>query len=445
MLVDSFFTNRTAGEREAGARCPHCATSIAFGEQIVGCRRCGAVHHLLCWQSKDGCGSFDCAPARRIVADRLPDFRISSDDLSRTPPVPRYPGRVTVPAGSFVPAFLPPAGSEKRSGLAIAALIVAMSAAGMLPLAYGAAPPIAGFLLLGGILGGIVAILMASLALGGIHHSGRRGIGMAVAGIVLGLIAVGGSIGMVAHEAGGGGAHLAISLDEFEPDADALHHMVPTVARAVRGNALIETRVGAGILGGGGIGSGVVLQIENGSALILTNRHVVDPEFRSQELAPEKPGLPDGHLQVKLIGQPVHPGRVVWIAPDEIDLALVRVDADGTGAQAVQWDRNAEPMIGGEVFTIGNPQHLDWTLTGGRISQFRLQNRGARQIHIIQTDAPLNPGNSGGGLYDKSGKLIGINTWTNDKRFSEGIGFAIDLRSLLDLDPPGLHVAEKPK
>ncbi len=61
MLVDSFFTNRTAGEREAGARCPHCATSIAFGEQIVGCRRCGAVHHLLCWQSKDGCGSFDCA------------------------------------------------------------------------------------------------------------------------------------------------------------------------------------------------------------------------------------------------------------------------------------------------------------------------------------------------------------------------------------------------
>ncbi len=150
-------------------------------------------------------------------------------------------------------------------------------------------------------------------------------------------------------------------------------------------------------------------------------------------------------MQVKLIGQPVHPGRVVWIAPDEIDLALVRVDADGTGAQAVQWDRNAEPMIGGEVFTIGNPQHLDWTLTGGRISQFRLQNRGARQIHIIQTDAPLNPGNSGGGLYDKSGKLIGINTWTNDKRFSEGIGFAIDLRSLLDLDPPGLHAGEKPK
>ena len=100
-------------------------------------------------------------------------------------------------------------------------------------------------------------------------------------------------------------------------------------------------------------------------------------------------------------------------------------------------------MIGSEVFTIGNPQHLDWTHTRGSISQLRLQRRGERQIHVIQTDAALNPGNSGGGLYDKSGTLIGINTWTNDKRFSEGLGFAIALDSLLDLDPPGVRAAEK--
>ena len=99
-------------------------------------------------------------------------------------------------------------------------------------------------------------------------------------------------------------------------------------------------------------------------------------------------------------------------------------------------------MIGSEVFTIGNPQHLDWTHTRGSISQLRLQHRGLRQVHVIQTDAPLNPGNSGGGLYDKSGTLIGINTWTNDKRFSEGLGFAIALDTLLELDPPGVH-AEK--
>jgi serine protease Do len=115
---------------------------------------------------------------------------------------------------------------------------------------------------------------------------------------------------------------------------------------------------------------------------------------------------------------------------------------DGTGAQAATWKPKTELVIGSEVFTIGNPQHLDWTHTRGSISQLRLQKRGARQVHVIQTDAALNPGNSGGGLYDKSGTLIGINTWTNDKRFSEGLGFAIALDSLLELDPPGVHAAE---
>ena len=104
---------------------------------------------------------------------------------------------------------------------------------------------------------------------------------------------------------------------------------------------------------------------------------------------------------------------------------------DGTGARAASWKPKTELVIGSEVFTIGNPQHLDWTHTRGSISQLRLQRRGERQVHVIQTDAALNPGNSGGGLYDKSGTLIGINTWTNDKRFSEGLGFAIALDSLL--------------
>jgi hypothetical protein len=433
MWAESPFTNRTAGDREAGARCPHCGTSIAYGEQIIGCGRCGAVHHVVCWQSKDGCGSFECAPARRILGgNRLPDMRVTLDEVERARPPVRG---VAMPAGSYMP--IPPAASNKRSGLAVGAFIVSLCAAAALPLAYFAPEHIARILFIGGILGGIIAVVLAGIALGGINHSGRRGVGIAVISILLGLAATVGSVLLVTFSSLPAG-HLAISIDEFEPDADSLNHMVPTVAHAVRGNALIETKIG-GVLGGEGIGSGVVMRIENNSALILTNRHVVDPNFGAKESEPEKPGLPDGHLQVKLIGQPAHPGRVVWIAPDEIDLALVRVAVDGNGAEAVKWGRDTESMIGGEVFTIGNPHHLDWTHTRGSISQFRLQQRGSRRIHIIQTDAPLNPGNSGGGLYDKTGTLIGINTWTNDKRFSEGLGFAIALTSLLDLDPPGLH------
>ncbi len=238
------------------------------------------------------------------------------------------------------------------------------------------------------------------------------------------------------------GGHLAINLDDFEPDGDALNHMAPAIARSARANALVETKFGSGLLGGMGIGSGVILQIEHGSALIVTNRHVVDPKFEAQESSDVKGGLPDSRLQVKLIGQSAHAGKVVWIAPDGIDLALIRVAVDGTGARAASWKPKTKLEIGSEVFTMGNPQHLDWTLTSGSISQLWWKKHGLRQIHVIQISAALNPGNSGGGLYDKSGALIGINTWVHDKRFSEGLGFAIALDSLLELDPPEVRAGE---
>ena len=190
---------------------------------------------------------------------------------------------------------------------------------------------VAGIPLFGAVTG-LVAILLGSLALGGIHHTRERGTGLAVTGIVLGLADAVGWIVVLSIVLGGGG-HLSISLDEFEPDADALNHMRPTVARSVRANALVETKIGMGLLGGTGIGSGVILQIEHGSALIVTNRHVVDPKFEGQGAADGNGGLPDGRLHVKLIGQPSHPGKVVWIAPDGIDLALIRVDVDGSGAE----------------------------------------------------------------------------------------------------------------
>src|SRR5262249_27198635 len=77
--------------------------------------------------------------------------------------------------------------------------------------------------------------------------------------------------------------------------------------------------------------------------------------------------------------------------------------------------------------------------TQGVISQLRSQSIDSRQIRVIQTQASINPGNSGGGLYDQEGYLLGINTWTADKRGSEGIGFAITLDTLLELEPPPLQ------
>ncbi len=165
---------------------------------------------------------------------------------------------------------------------------------------------VGGMLVIGGILLGVVAVLLASLALGGIHHSGRSGVGFAVAGILFGLLGAGGSVGVLAMTAISQGP-MAVNLENFELDADALNHMLPAVARAMRANALIETRID-GILGGIGIGSGVIMRIDGRSALILTNRHVVDPQFAANQWQAGKPGLPDGRLQIKLIDQPARSG-----------------------------------------------------------------------------------------------------------------------------------------
>ena len=67
-----------------------------------------------------------------------------------------------------------------------------------------------------------------------------------------------------------------------------------------------------------------------------------------------------------------------------------------------------------------------------------------RRNRVIQTQTPLNPGNSGGGLFTNDGFLVGINTWTNDKKISEGLGFAISLATLLELNPPGLSTSRPP-
>jgi len=100
--------------------------------------------------------------------------------------------------------------------------------------------------------------------------------------------------------------------------------------------------------------------------------------------------------------------------------------------------------VGETVFAIGNPHDLGWSHTQGVISQFRIKTYEARRVRVIQTQASINPGNSGGGLYDQEGYCLGINTWTADKSISEGIGFAVALDTLLDLEPPALAApAEK--
>jgi S1-C subfamily serine protease len=186
-------------------------------------------------------------------------------------------------------------------------------------------------------------------------------------------------------------------------------------------------------------GSGVILRMTGGDALLATNRHVV-AEGR-QDADPKKL---EG-VQVQLLGQALSPAKVLWLAPHGVDLALVRVPCHSNKARAALWQRGRALQIGQTVFAIGNPHGLGWTQTQGVVSQLRRQTTNGFETRLIQTQAALNPGNSGGGLFDQEGYLIGINTWIHDHRVSEGLGFAIALDTLLALRPEALEGAAEGK
>jgi S1-C subfamily serine protease len=291
---------------------------------------------------------------------------------------------------------------------------------------------IAGIPLFGAVTG-LVAIALGSVAIGTIQRNRQRGTGFAISGILLGLADVAGWL--VALALYFSPASPDVDFAEIEPSQTFLENLNPAIKRAMAANVLIKTRSGlfGGALGGATVlGSGVVASIRDGVAYIVTNRHVIDPHSDFlQSYEPESAG----DIEIKLIGQSARRGKVQWVAPDGIDLAIVSVALPAMTIEAADCSRMDPLQIGERVFAIGNPFGFGWTQTPGEISQLRVQKKAARLVELVQTSAAINQGNSGGGLYDHDGKLIGITTWSSDKRVAEGISFAIALTTLRALNP----------
>jgi putative serine protease PepD len=161
-------------------------------------------------------------------------------------------------------------------------------------------------------------------------------------------------------------------------------------------------------------GSGFVVSKDG---LIVTNDHVVDGASQ---------------VQVKIgTSNQAQDATVVGADPSR-DLALLKVD--GHDLPTLSLGDSSSVGVGDPTYAIGNPFGLDHTLTTGIVSalQRNLQAPdGATISGAIQTDAALNPGNSGGPLLDSSGKVIGVNSQiqTGSSSGAEagnvGIGFAI--------------------
>ncbi len=167
------------------------------------------------------------------------------------------------------------------------------------------------------------------------------------------------------------------------------------VARVVErvGPSVVRLDIRHGGRGRAGSGSGVILSPDG---LVLTNSHVVQGTKRAGVTVLDGRSLS---------------GRVLGDDPDT-DLALVRIEEDATLPPAKLG--NSKKLKPGEIaIAIGNPLGFDASVTVGVISALgrSLRSKSGRLIDdVIQTDAALNPGNSGGPLVSSQGEVIGINT-----------------------------------
>ena len=211
----------------------------------------------------------------------------------------------------------------------------------------------------------------------------------------------------------------AVALAEQVPDPTVPQYPAPTVseepvvavAEALTPSVVL-VEVDAPI--GFGLGSGIVWDADNG--YIVTNQHVVEGAES---------------VTVHLSDGTRLDGGVVGGSSGH-DVAVVRVDPDAAELVAATFAPASSVRVGQLAVAIGSPLGLTGTVTAGIVSAVRIQVQGGSDpnspvpVEMIQTDAAINRGNSGGALADWQGRVIGMNTMIQTTTGgSIGLGFAV--------------------
>ena len=208
----------------------------------------------------------------------------------------------------------------------------------------------------------------------------------------------------------GAGFGLAAGVASRDALAEAWAEPVPTAFSADEETVIrIARQLSAAVVSisrSGGSGSGVIIRSDG---VVLTNAHVVG-NSRSVRV-----GLADGRtIQGQVLGR-----------DPTIDIAVVRITAQNLPAARV--GDSDELQAGQSTIAIGNPLGLERTVTTGVVSAVNRSPRGFALDGLIQTDAAISPGNSGGPLLDSRGQVIGINTAVLSAPGAQGLGFAIPI------------------
>ncbi|MCL4167437.1 UNVERIFIED_CONTAM: hypothetical protein GTU68_034338, partial [Idotea baltica] len=154
------------------------------------------------------------------------------------------------------------------------------------------------------------------------------------------------------------------------------------------------------------IGSGFIVESDG---IVITNNHVVD---NAEEVFVR---LKDGReISAKVLG-----------TDPKTDLAVLKIEADEK-FDAVHWGNSDLARVGDSVFAVGSPFGLHGSVTSGIVSARGREIGSGPYDDFIQTDTPINKGNSGGPLFNDNGDVIGVNTAIYSPGGGNvGIGFAI--------------------
>ena len=172
-------------------------------------------------------------------------------------------------------------------------------------------------------------------------------------------------------------------------------------------------------------GSGVIIS-EDG--YILTNNHIVNTSSTSSYYQVSQANK----VTVKLYNDDTIYDATIVGTDETTDLAVIKIEK--TGLPAAELGNSDSVKVGEFSMAIGNPLGMESTVTAGIISAVnRTITSENRNYTVIQTDAAINSGNSGGALVNSKGQVIGINTLKLSGTGIEGIGFAIPINSTVDI------------
>lgn len=173
-------------------------------------------------------------------------------------------------------------------------------------------------------------------------------------------------------------------------------------------------------------GSGIII---SNDGYILTNNHIVDASSASSyyQVTEAK------KVTVKLYNDEKEYEAKIIGTDEQTDLAIIKIEKDGL--TKAEFGNSDNLKIGEFAMAIGNPLGMESTVTCGIISgkNREVKSTDGTSYNLIQTDAAINSGNSGGALVNSNGQVIGINTLKMAGSSIEGMGFAIPINDTIKI------------